>query len=391
MDAANNMSRETMIGVLLAIPLFMQYFNQHMRAIKGSKNPLQVVSTLQKMSTLQYASEADSELMVMKTRSLLCGTIPILEPRSDDSVSTVQMSNHKRLTNTPHNDNDKTPMEPPTEICVEMASGRVAQVTPPRAAEEASIEVVPILSVEHSAPCVTPEPAERKAPIYAPERSVPCVTPDELKPMSTPSKQFPVESISVITPETEPEEDTSIEEDTSEGSSDSSMNQTTSEYLESVARTLAKRAAKVSHNDKVGIAQAMVELGDILFKDDSHKSAMKVYKRAELVQKIIVDETIASVASAMKGQASYHKKHGNLAFSDLYGNMANELAAHATPANLQKCIKLHHDYKPHGHVDKEFASLVRKLDRRLKRAGTEAVPLVSTLKKQAACCAALRS
>lgn len=371
----DNMSRETMIGVLLAIPFFVQYFKQHMDAFK--KDPSQVVSTLKGMSTLQYYSEQDAEIRVVKHRSLMSGIIPPPEPSSEDSIATEKISNHKSNKQA-YAEVDTIP--PPTEVIIKVSSTK--------AAEEISMEPVPVLAVEpvrRSAPCVTPEKMAPTMPAVGVEleRSVPCVTPEAPSPLSTSFKSTPSkfpDTVTVMTPETSGETD--MEEDTSEESS-SSVSKPTCEYLESVSRSLARRARKCSHSDKVGIAQAIVELGNILLKDDAYKSAMNVFKRAEVIQKIIVDETIASVASAMKQQSDYHTKHGNLSLANLYGNMAMDLGSSPSPANLKKCMDLHYDHKPHGHVDKDFASLVRKLDRRLKRAGAEAAPLVATLKKQA--------
>ena len=166
------------------------------------------------------------------------------------------------------------------------------------------------------------------------------------------------------------------------------------DYVESVARSLAKKASHADHSDKVGIATALMELGSILANDEKNASALKVFKRAEVVQRILIDETIASVASAMDQQAKHHEKHGNHYLAHLYGNMANELKGNPSPTNLKKTIQIHQGHKVRQGFEHEncadlscdeLRKLNKKLDRRIKRASTEAMPLVQNLREQAKC------
>lgn len=331
-----NMTHEVMLGLALAIPFFLQYYKEAMDRYSTKKGQHVMMGRIERH---------EQNVLLLKHRSLMCGTIPDLVPSSQDSVSTAVASN-------------------------------TAKAVQSRAPVEDLVFVLPrMVTVEQLSDDECPE-SPLRSPSTAQEIGTPFVTEHVVSSTS-------VESLSMDSND----HDDYIFEKTPA----TSVSISTKDYLESIARTLSKKARHADHADKVGIAQALVELGDILAKDVKNAAAMRVYKRAELVQRMLVEETIAAVASAMGQQAKLHKKNGNEFLARVYGNMAKELKGKPSPANLRMTIQLHHEHKlRHESCDsKELKSLNKKLDRRIKRASAEAMPLVQNLRAQALCSKAL--
>ena len=71
--------------------------------------------------------------------------------------------------------------------------------------------------------------------------------------------------------------------------------------------------------------------------------------------------------------------------SKLYLKVAEDLKLHPTPANLAKAWSLHRDYGSKVRGGKEVMRQVEKVERRLEKASTEALPLAEALKMVAKC------
>lgn len=330
-----NMTPEVMIGLVLAIPFFLQYYKEAMDRYATEKGRRVILGRIE---------QNEQKVVLRKHRTLMCGTIPDLVPSSQDSVSTAVASN-------------------------------TAKAVQSRALVEDHVFVLPrMVTVEQQSEDECP-PSPLKSPSTAQEVGTPLVSEHD-------ASSSPVESVSM---------DSNDYEDSTLDSPAPSEALSTKDYLESIARTLSKKARDADHADKVGIAQALMELGDILAKEEKNAAAMRVFKRAELVQRMLIEETIAAVALAMDQQAKLHQKHGNRFLARVYGNMAKELQIRPSPTNLKMSIQLHHQHKlNHESYDsKELKSLNKKLDRRIKRASAEAMPIVLNLKAQAQCSTAL--
>ena len=153
--------------------------------------------------------------------------------------------------------------------------------------------------------------------------------------------------------------------------------------METVARTLSKKAKTANHADQIGISEALVQLGEILMKDSKYSSSIKVLERAEHIQKAIITDTILAVASAMKKQGKWHKKHGNQNLAKIYLTTADNLKASPSATNLKKAWDVHASHKPDTRSinrNDEPKEMSIKVERRLKRASTEAAPLAHSLK-----------
>jgi hypothetical protein len=337
-----HMTHETMIGLMLATPFFIRYLKETMDRYSTNTGSTVLMERIQ-----EY--EESSNVKLLNHRSLLTGTIPDLVPSSTDSISTAQAFNAATSVK------DREPVEP-------------VDLFP------ALPKVVHIENQDAEPPLGSPETVPQESSILRGLAQSPV------------SVSFEEEGVECII---EPSTSLSSFEDELVNTKECLVEPSTSAYLESVARALAKKARHADHADKVGIAQALVELGGIILKDDQYQGALKVFKRAEVVQKIIIEDTISAVASAMAQQAKYHAKQGNAHLARSYGHMANELGAKPTPQILKKTIELHHNLKSRD-TDKELKSLNKKLDRRLKRASAEAMPLVQNLKTQAKCSSLLR-
>ena len=159
----------------------------------------------------------------------------------------------------------------------------------------------------------------------------------------------------------------------------------TSEYLVTLSIRLAEKSKTADHSDKIGISEVLYQLGEILFNDNNFKDSKAVLLKAERVQKQIIDETMVSVASAMYKQGNYYNEHGNAALGKLYLETAIQLRQDASPTALGKAWAVHTAHKPKRCKDSDLKELLKKVERRLKRASGEAKPLVKTLQLKASC------
>lgn len=355
-----NMTHETMIGVLLAIPFFLKFYQETLIRYSTKEGQLRMMERIEEEHNDHHYEVAT----LLKHRTLVRGTMPDLVPSSMDSVSTAVASNTAKAV-------------------------KAREMVEP-------VDLFPVLP----STIVTMEQQERQetfpATTYTTARefeSVPC------QPLVA-AAAAPVEAISFQPKECSPQDVQEQElmkghndDDLTEPDEDYEQPQSTADYLASVAQALTHKARYADHADKVGIANVLMELGNILGKErKNHAKALAILKHAEAVQRIIVAETIVAVASAMAEQGRYHQRQGNQCLANIYGNMAKELQASATPMNLKKSIELHHQHKVRGDDEhtsttsiskKDLKSLSKKLDRRLKRASAEAMPLVQNFKAQA--------
>ena len=333
-----NLTHEVVLGLVLAIPFFIQYYKEAVDRYSTKKGQVVMMARVE---------EHQQKVLLLKHRSLICGTIPGLVPSSQDSVSTAVASNTAKAVQSRDLTKDHVFILP-RMVTVEQQQGAEYTLSPLKS------------------PTPTPTTQEKSTPAAAAEHVA----------------SVPVESAYF--------DSTTCESCVLETPAPAAS-MSTKDYLESIARTLAKKARDADHADKVGIAQALVELGDILAKEEKNASALRVYKRAEVVQRILIEETIAGVASAMGQEAKHHQKHGNEFLANVYGNMAKELKVNPSPTNLRMTIQLHHEHKVRDELNnsKELKSLNKKLDRRIKRASAEAMPLVQNLRAQARCSTAV--
>lgn len=437
------MTHETMIGMLLAIPYFVAFFKRsmerHMQKGKGgtivdSKGSIASTSNTQGLQAIREDQEETVHLV--GHRSLLCGTIPELLPSSDyscpssqDSVDTIPIANtpagmeHREIYTVDEEDEQEEPaMTMMMPQVVHIAHTMSADALLPLAIEgeeedtvkpsslktPLTIVPVPFESTKKLAAAAADAETMDTPRTAATEATTPTITMRSATlsasspELSSPTEAFEQPECRLVdhVPFGEPE---TVKEDDDHNIYHDCVEPTTAEYLESVSKALAAKAGHADHSSKVGIAQALMELGDILLQQQEHRMASHVFKRAEGVQKAVVQETMQATASAMAQQSKYYKKRNDSRLAKIYGNMAKELSAVSasgkgpSPLVLKRAITLHHEHKPTkmptanmtAIIAKELASLTRKLDRRIQRVSAEAAPLGRILMKEALCAAQL--
>jgi hypothetical protein len=435
------MTHETMIGVLLAIPYFVALFKQSMErhmqkgkegsTIIDAKGSITSTSSNQGLQAIREDQEETAHLV--GHRSLLCGTIPELLPSSDyscqssqDLVDTIPIANtpagidHREIYTV-----DEEEEEGPTTIpqVVHIARTMSADALLPLAIEgEEEDEVKPSsldISEEKNPLMIVPVPFESSKKLadadttdtprtLATEATTPTTMRSATLSASSPELSSPTEAAAeqecrLVDHVTFGEPETVKEDDLYHDYLEPPEPTSTAEYLKYVSKALASKAGHVGHSGKVGIAQALMELGNILLQQEEHRMASHVFKRAEAVQKAVIQETMQATASAMAKQSKYYKKCNNSRLAKIYGNMAKELyevspsGKGPSPLVLKRAITLHHEHKPANlptatanmtaAAAKKLASLMRKLDRRIQRASAEAAPLGKILLKEALCAA----
>lgn len=344
-----NMSHETMIGVLLAIPFFLKFYQEALIRYSTKEGQMRMLQRIEEEQNDHQYEVAT----LLKHRTLVRGTMPDLVPSSMDSVSTAVASNTAKAVKAREmvEPVDLFPVLPSTIVTMEQ------QQFPTTTTSVGEYESVGVDAISF-------HPKDRYQNDCSPHNL------EEHEWMKGHD-----------------------DDDLTEPDVDDEQPQSIADYLASVAQALTHKARQADHADKVGIANALMELGSILGKERKNRAkALAILKHAEAVQRIVVAETIVAVASAMAEQGRYHARQGNQCLANIYGNMAKELQASATPMNLKKSIELHHQHKVRGeghHTstpstrNKDLKSLNNKLDRRLKRASAEAVPLVQNFKAQA--------
>jgi hypothetical protein len=372
------LSYETIMGLVLVIPFFVQYYTATLQSYSDEKQKAHkvILSRTSHRKDIRYTS-------------LLCGTLPMpaLVPSSQDSVSTAVMSNtasalRSRLSYCSIDDHKRTPQE------IRFTASNIDDTPSPLgspvrksviAAKHHSIMDSESMAIECDLlgiPHVKQVPPNSIAARSSLEALL------EASEVRLDSKSYSIPSRSKTSPKS-----------------------STSHYLETVARKLSEKAQETKlHSDHVGIAQALLELGDILAQEEQHARALRVYQRAEMVQRMVVHETLVAVTSALRQKAKYHAgQPGHEWLAAKYRSLADELKAHPTPQNLTNALVVRQEERDDDDELKEKKPIILqqyvspkeeminlKLDRRLKRASLEAVPLVRALKEQANCSSAIR-
>jgi hypothetical protein len=160
------------------------------------------------------------------------------------------------------------------------------------------------------------------------------------------------------------------------------------DYLESIASQLYHKAKRATRTDKIGISEALFQLGEILFQEDSkYSSAQRVLQKTERLQKRIIRETLVAVGTAMTEQAEYYDKHGMPELALVYQQTAESLRqGKAGPKELSRAWEIHRLVGKKVQPErKELRSILKRVERRLKRASKEALALSQTLKMEADC------
>ena len=149
-------------------------------------------------------------------------------------------------------------------------------------------------------------------------------------------------------------------------------------YLERCSKRMAEKAESAGHSDKVGIGKALYKLGEIVLKHKRYQKAYRIFKRAARVQEKTMQESIYSVAWAMREEGlKYSGCDGKEATSKAYLGAATKLIDQPNQDSLKIAWNTHRMLRP-DQTDKATA----RVERRLKRAKAEWLPLMETRKKQ---------
>jgi len=156
-------------------------------------------------------------------------------------------------------------------------------------------------------------------------------------------------------------------------------------YLEAVSARLMQMSTTVAHSEKIAISAALYQLGEILFNNGQFNESRKVLVKSECLQKRIINETLQAVASAMHKLGMYYVENGKGQLGKIYLETAGLLNREQSPSALNKAWSVHLEYKNNQLKKSTLKGLLKKVERRLKRASEEAKPLGQTLKLEARC------
>ena len=163
-------------------------------------------------------------------------------------------------------------------------------------------------------------------------------------------------------------------------------------YLEQCTRNLHARADKAGHKDKVCMAKAIYDLGMIVYNRGLHDKAYKMFKRAASVQKWALKDTIYGLAWSLRERGLKHGRRGEKDLAQMYLDLATKLADHPNPQSVDEVWDKHNSSVP---TNKKNGELINgdgrtkngkdRLEKRLKRARAECIPLALSRKRQSEC------
>mmetsp|Transcript_29995 Transcript_29995/g.45481 ORF Transcript_29995/g.45481 Transcript_29995/m.45481 type:complete len:367 (+) Transcript_29995:99-1199(+) len=156
-----------------------------------------------------------------------------------------------------------------------------------------------------------------------------------------------------------------------------------SECFENCSQELSRRAKTSEHSERIGIADTLADIANILFDDDDYNAAYKVSRRAQIIYEMVVKESMKDIASALLKHAEYHERQiGSADLSEVYRSIATGLRQQPTPSNLSKAFQVHSQHRIRSPRIPRLRLLNRLLDRRLKRCREEVNSLTKALRIQ---------
>uniref|UniRef100_A0A7S1UYR5 Uncharacterized protein n=1 Tax=Grammatophora oceanica TaxID=210454 RepID=A0A7S1UYR5_9STRA len=346
-------SPDTMIGLMLATPFFISYF----MAIRD--HYLHGKALPSYFFAVEQASEKQRQVT---TRSLPAGST------KEETTPLIQSSSAFRIVD--HEGDNETPKPSNKQYPMVNKSNRSAPVTP----------------VQRFTPVLTNSSAFHLADSCAPTKPK----------LSVIDEEEYEEAPSLIGAEDDSLLDSTITDSLLDHSSGGPSEETTEEeemekdinYLEGIAAMLVRKAKRssASHSDKIGIGESLYQLGLLLFQQEKADEASRVLKQTEKVQKKVIAETLLAVASAMDQQAEYYRKEKQHELAHIYKKTSKSLRKDSqNPKFLSQAWQVHKVAKRAAPEDRsaELKHLMHKVERRLKRASAEALPLAQTLKLRA--------
>lgn len=166
----------------------------------------------------------------------------------------------------------------------------------------------------------------------------------------------------------------------------SSSSMPTAVFLDNISHSLAKDISKADHDEKISIADTQFHLAVILCNQAKYEQAIKVFQRCERAHKAIVEESMASVASAMRKQGRYLKKSGSKDLLAATYMKTAKMLLESSPSSLKKAWEVHKENRCRGiGVNREWRQMSKRVERRLRRVTDEAIALAHTLKMLAQC------
>ena len=165
----------------------------------------------------------------------------------------------------------------------------------------------------------------------------------------------------------------------------------TSVFLDSVSQMLSQQVLRADHEEKISIGDSLYQLAEILYSEGKYRQAMKIFERCCEVRRMVVNDTMASISSAMRKQGKRYQEMSSSSSSSLlsrkYLRVAQHLKMDPSPGNLAAAWRIHREYQSHplNRGDRELHRMVEKVERRLQRASTEAMPLAHALKMVGLC------
>ena len=167
----------------------------------------------------------------------------------------------------------------------------------------------------------------------------------------------------------------------------------TIQYLDRCSKRMVAKAEKAEHKDKVGIGKAVYDLALIVYKRGFHDKAYKMFKRAAIVQERALKETVYSLAWSMRERGLDHSRRGEEGLAQTYLGLATKLVDQPDHNSLKEAWNTHNGYIRVGNDDngetmqhdRRTMKGTDRLERRLKRARAECIPLALSRKQQFEC------
>ena len=186
-------------------------------------------------------------------------------------------------------------------------------------------------------------------------------------------------------------------------------------YLEHCSLSLFQKASGADHLDKVGIGEALFELGELAYGREQHNVAIRILERAARVQRRVLKESALFTAAAMSEHGQLLVVEGRAQRGHVYLDAAARLKANPNETGIHDAWEMHiaecardssqhqqqqqqqhrqddtdehddaDDIQGQTSFDTTGVGTSNKLLRRLKRSRNEHLPLAHTLRVLESC------
>jgi hypothetical protein len=144
-----------------------------------------------------------------------------------------------------------------------------------------------------------------------------------------------------------------------------------------------QQAKMASREDLLDMGESLYQMGEMLHLTGKREEALQVFERAAVVQKLAVEQVMASIAALLYKVGVYHRDRGDDCLSVVLVGVADLLQAKPSPTCLLLCQQVLNGYQRSHSMCPEVEVSMKEINESFEFVRREAKPLARSLRGQA--------